>query len=89
MNLNQKIILFILYLLGMLLFFMGSFGSPFNLRYIFIGTGMLAIPWIACMISAWKEVKDGGLWFYFILFFGSVAIPLYLFSRKTQETKVN
>ncbi len=72
----------ILYLIFMGIFLFGVFSKPeISFLKVLIGSIGLIIPWLICLINAFKK-KMGGLWIWFLFFMGGIAIPIYLFTNK-------
>ena len=91
MNKNQKLIAGGFYLIGLLSVLFQASSSEINYTLLYFGATLLFIPWIMCLISAWKLKNNNALWVFFIFFFGALAIPLFLLTvrAKTETMPAN
>ena len=85
MTKKRKLIIAALYLGGLAIFVLGLFAEPMNMRFVFIGSAAFMASWVMCLKHAWKNINDNGLWFYFIISAGSIAIPIYLLGAKANK----
>jgi len=82
MTKQLRITVGIIYFIFMGIMLWGVFSKPeINILKILIGSIGLIIPWIICIVNASKN-KMGGLWIWFLIFFGGIAIPIYIFTNK-------
>ncbi len=83
MNKQKKSIAAIFYVAGLLFILWGAF---FQVELSFIkmsiGSALLFIPWIMCLLSAYKKKDNSFLWMIFLIFQGVLAIPIYLITVK-------
>ena len=77
------VISWIFYLLSLAALAYGFITQSSILGGILKGVILLIVPWLICIIDCVKsDTKSKGLWIYFIISFGLISIPLWLWKRK-------
>ena len=77
MTKKQKQLAALFYAIGMFLFVYGFYSTPIYMALTFAGGINLVVAWVMCLKAAYRQ-GDYGLWFYFILIMGALAMPIYL-----------
>ncbi len=80
MSTRYKILVLVIYLIGLSTVIWGVTIEERNFMAVNIGALIMVIPWIICLKQTLKMKPQRLLWFYVLFFFGVLSIPIFLLS---------